>query len=1501
MPRPLASFVPGVSRRLSDPSKLPMALPLLVLTAAVSGLAVGRALAREEPAVAPGASAGPAATYIHLPALDYLTLLPDCRSIVNVQNLGPAASKALLLLWRRAAPDAPVCAGPAELLCSGLLQPGSAWTFDLGNVDLDAASGVLYSFTAQRLSDIGITGLPDEVVADYACRQLRAGVLDDCGAYSSFASAYATGGSYGGLPMAAAAGSPLASTASRDCPGDVTPGVLVTSQYDGIGADGLGGLDAAFGGYRYLAAPIYSDDAGLASLLHIQNAGSAAASVELWFRTAGACDGGERCRVLTVHPGATAVVDATDCRAPSWTGSAWLKSSAPLAIAVDTVGRDTLATFQGVAPSAVTGPTGEAVFGGGDLTAYGPLAQDPERGWDNEVTVQNLSLTAVAVVQVEFLDHAGVVRATENDTLCAGDSATFLRPVTADRPGQPTGSVRVHALPEPDQATAPIAAVVTLRHYNDAVRSASVETVSYNALGASRSFVWPNGAGAGGAASGSPLVAIPAWWKDVYSAGSSSELAVTNLVGVPGWTDLALLVYDQNDLVDVYCRRLGAGQTTYLNPEELGVVPAGFHGSILVSATYWEHPVPADASGPARQLVGLGAVTLRRSGTRLGEDVPGDELAGSTGVSLPAWPAAAALPADPCGTIARPPVGSTPGGHWQSVVPVFADLGGMNSTLHLRNVGDEPTAVRLYFHALGDCLRDRVCHVAALAAGDEVAYDISLCVGPDWAGNAAVHSGEPLTLRAEASGPGAPALVAGRPGRTPFDVNQDGAVDGMDAALVTTALGTTPASPGWNALADLDANGVINDVDVYIITASLCGADRAPNAVDPARPAQRANRVALPLLVIDQGQTICAASVRVQNLGSEPTRTLLVIWEAPATDGGCQGPVTVLCSGLLAPSGSWSLPAWMLPLRAHGGQLFSFTMKSLSEIGAVQGGDTPTADYLCLSLTSGLLHNCLAYAAFATAYATGAVYQGVPMDRAAGSALAANVRRDCPGDTSPGVLATAAYEGLGANAWPALDAALDRYLTYAPLIYGSKAGFNTTFYIQNAGPAVANVALWYQAQDDCSGAVQGPPLVIQPGETRVVVPGACPNVGTGECRFVDWQGNAWLESDQPLALVVEIFGRDTRMSYRGATTNLAVDANGIALPAGGQTTLYGPLAFRRESGWDTGVQVQNLRRNGPAQVRVEFLDAQGAPLEVLQDLICAAGSQSFFLPVVDARLGVEVGSVRVVSERLAGDPASEPAPIAALLTALQYSDAARTNTLAAGAYELLPERAAAAREAPTGGTADGIAVLALTGLVKASGGNDASSAIALSNLILAPGETSVAVQFFDANGLVDLQCRRLAAGAVDYLDLATLGLAPGFQGSAAVSATSWQHWVGGTDRGPRRNLVGLGAVAVTRRGEALGDELGLVTGLPLAKGPGWLRAVDENCAPVVVATPTPGTPSTPTPSDTPTAIPPTVGTPTVGTPTDPAPTETRTPTSTPSKDDYHICLPMALKSFRIVR
>lgn len=1390
---------------------------------------------------------------------------PGCITRVSVLSLGPGPTKAVLVLWAQGDGDGPPCVAPSLVRCSGLLQPGSAWDFPLTPAaGAGFSSGVLYSFTARPLSEIGVA-IPgtrdDTVAADYACERLTAVLAGDCAAYSAFAAAFAAGDTALGLPLDRAAGSPLAAEVHRRCPGSLTPGSEATSAYEGIASPALGAASGPSGEYRYHAAPIHVNYGGRASALHVQNAGAAPAHVDLWLQAATAC-AGRVCTTLDIDPGASVVVDEralVGCVGNSWTGTVTLRSSAPLAAAVDTRLWDTLATFTATAAPAATGEAGGQ--GAPQRTLHGPLVFDPATGWDAEITVQNLSPDHGAVIRVTFLDAAGNPIGTQRGRLCPLDSQAFTLAMTAAQRGEGVGSVRVDAsaddLTAPGTAAPPIAAVAMLVKLGDAARSTVDESLAYN-------LVPGDAAGAAGGAAGAapdiPIVALPAVWKDLDAEQPTTEIAVSNLVTDLGWTDVAVLLYDQNDLVNVVCRRLGAGQTAYIDPQRMGAIHNGFRGSAVVSATYWHHPVSEigwwhvaptpPAPEPIRHRVALGAVAVARTGTRRGEDIPGDEAAVAIGVPLARWPDAAGLPVDPCGAREARPAAPAGLGYWQSVVPVFADAAGGTTRLSIRNDGAGPTEVRLHFQALGDCLRYRICTVGLPPRGS-LNLDATRCVGPGWSGSVALHSREPLTVSAAVIGAPATQAVAGRAGQYPFDVNADGRVDDADRQAVDAARGTTPGGPGWNPRADLDANGAVDGEDLRIMRRSLCGADRDPDAAALDLPRPRGDVVYVPVLHDEGDASMCGTVVSVTNVGDTATKAVLVAWRGSVS--ACPQLKATACSGLLSPGSSWDFPPYMLLASTRSAVVFSFNATPLSALGAAVGGDTPAADYVCNTLFASLANDCAAYRDFKAAFDAGADFAGVPLGKAAGSAIVANVLRECQGDVTPGIRVSTAYPAVGGHQLGAPDPVTGMYETVIPLIYANKAGLHTAIHVQNAGTQETTVGIATMPQDGCSDERMCTVATIAAGAVLTIDPNRSP----APCVGRDWQGSIRLTSTQPLAAVVDLFGRDVRSTYRAVSPGVAYDAAGAPLPAGGRTMAYGPVIFSRDTGWDTGIQVQNLSRTRPAHVRVTFLDAQGTPVESLDDYICAAGSQTFFVPVQNALPERRVGSVRVVSQPYAGDPSGAPAPIAAVANLFAYSDPWRSATVAAGAYTLYAEREVVARSPGAAGATAGVGAVVIPGLRKAGAGADATSELAVANLTLVPGFTDAAVLLYDANGLADVVCRRLEAGAVDALDLGTLaGVPAGFRGSAVVSATAWVHPALGAGNDVAHNLVGLGAMAVTRRAAPAGDALSIAAGVPLARVPDALGAEAlARCK--VVGSPTPwlgsstATPTPPRPTATP--------------------------------------------------
>jgi hypothetical protein len=272
--------------------------------------------------------------------------------------------------------------------------------------------------------------------------------------------------------------------------------------------------------------------------------------------------------------------------------------------------------------------------------AYGPLVYSEYQGWDSAVIVQNLSGTTAAKVKVYFLDRSGAVITTLVDWVCARGSQTYFLPVIASLPGSWVGSIRVESqgwfTPGGPFVDAPfIHAVAELVQYTDVMRTDVQEALAYTLLSEDLAFDWQLGAGPGGVSSGVGRLGIPSFHKDRQRTGVTSEIAIINVVPKPGFTNFALYIHDQNGLIDYVCETLSSGHVEYINLDMWGFINPGFKGSAVISATFWEHEVFDNAGGFTRNLVGLAAVKVERTGTNLGQPIPGDESAGDIAFPIP--------------------------------------------------------------------------------------------------------------------------------------------------------------------------------------------------------------------------------------------------------------------------------------------------------------------------------------------------------------------------------------------------------------------------------------------------------------------------------------------------------------------------------------------------------------------------------------------------------------------------------------------------------------------------------------------------------------------------------------------------------------------------------------------------------------------------------------------------------------------------------------------------
>ncbi|MCB0217174.1 MAG: hypothetical protein KDH92_11090 [Chloroflexi bacterium] len=584
---------------------------------------------------------------VHLPILNFQGQDDVCSSWIEVQNLGCDPAKAVLITWGAPGFCPPQAAGPLKVECTGLLVPGSTWNLLGAQIPTGSKSGMLFKFSARRLSELGVDLGFDDIAADLMCETLFFGVVGDPDDYRRFKQAYSEGLEFAGVPMRLVTGDGvLAVEVLRRCPGDLTPGVLVSSRYNGLAGSHLGTWDPIYGGFGYFAPLLYAGKAGLNSVMYVQNGGLECSSVEIWFKAQDDCLRASICEIFTLAPGESYQFDASDCVGPDWQGAAWLRASQPLGIAVDIAGRDLLMTYVGE-PHELSfqfDPSRKPYASDGDQVAFGPLVYSEYQGWDSGVQVQNLSATENAKVKLYFLDRSGDVITTLVDWICPRGSQTFFLPAIGTLPGNWVGSIRVESQDWWAAGANPVdppnvVAVAQLIKYNDVARTEMLEALAYNLLPEHKAFDWQVGANGGGLESGVGLIAIPSLLKDLGKTGTTSELAIANLVTKPGFTDFALYIFDQNGLLDFICQKLNDRQIEYIDLQTWGYLGTGFKGSAIVSATFWEHDVFDPGGFFIRSLVGLGAVSIERSGTRLGEDIPGDESAGSRGIPFTNDPA----------------------------------------------------------------------------------------------------------------------------------------------------------------------------------------------------------------------------------------------------------------------------------------------------------------------------------------------------------------------------------------------------------------------------------------------------------------------------------------------------------------------------------------------------------------------------------------------------------------------------------------------------------------------------------------------------------------------------------------------------------------------------------------------------------------------------------------------------------------------------------------------
>lgn len=576
---------------------------------------------------------------IGLPALSQgSAIVPS----IQIQNTGDASTVALLVLWGDAASCPLRAAGPLKLECTGLLRPGGAWTLSGPFLPPGARSAIVYSLNAVDMAADRRGNLVP--FSDLACSSLFIALVGNHEEWAKFDRAYQTQGVYEapgmlgyGLDFEAHQGELLAVRVDRDQPGAGRPDQRQRASYAGLDTSQLGAFDPLLGGYGYFLPWIRVNQDGASSSVHVQNMGPDCASFELWFRPASPtpvspdnpdarCDDTVAAQVFTLAPGESRTIDAAQViSAPLSSG--WIRASGPVAVVVDALGANQFASTTArpaVASAARPDPLEDPKQTDGMLNIaplvyrgyHGQLAD--VHGWDTRLFIQNASQVMSAKVELAFLDRGGDTLVTLIDWICPRGSRVIDLRAVGGLPDNWVGSVRLQSQawwnPDLPQTFPPeLHATVELAR-RDGPGATPVDLAAYTALtrhtGAGDLDAM-RGAGPS-AFSGSAVFALPGLVKGRTDATPSTQLALVNLVEQPGYTDFAVLLFDQNGLLDVTCEKLGAGDVSFIDLMQWGILPPGFRGSAIVSATWWEHEMFSPTGMFIRNPVGLGAVMFNR-------------------------------------------------------------------------------------------------------------------------------------------------------------------------------------------------------------------------------------------------------------------------------------------------------------------------------------------------------------------------------------------------------------------------------------------------------------------------------------------------------------------------------------------------------------------------------------------------------------------------------------------------------------------------------------------------------------------------------------------------------------------------------------------------------------------------------------------------------------------------------------------------------------------------
>jgi hypothetical protein len=179
-----------------------------------------------------------------------------------------------------------------------------------------------------------------------------------------------------------------------------------------------------------------------------------------------------------------------------------------------------------------------------------------------------------------------------------------------------------------------------------------------------------------------------------------------------------------------------------------------------------------------------------------------------------------------------------------------------------------------------------------------------------------------------------------------------------------------------------------------------------------------------------------------------------------------------------------------------------------------------------------------------------------------------------------------------------------------PLLMDNNSGWSTYVTVFNAGSGTASIDLDYFAQGT-GGSYQGPTGNLAPGASATYsqLGSTCPTIGAGR-----------ITSNQPLAVTVwQVHSSNVSSAYNGFSS--------------GATTVGLPLVMANNSGWYTGIAIQNLGASRTTAT-VHYDPQPGYP-SIASDTVTVDPNRTAVVAQLGSKWGTNpwIGSARVTASQ----------------------------------------------------------------------------------------------------------------------------------------------------------------------------------------------------------------------------------------------------------------------------